>query len=165
MNIGKFLLLSILVLSLSGCFEKRISCNDEAVQETIKEMTADYVVKCMIINENKKAQIDKNPFAQNISCLSQFAQTFFSVVVAKNTTKMSQTYNKLREDYNTNISFHMENFITKKTENDSNQVKCTASALYILDKYQFHSDMDYIIQETDDKQNVYVEVTAFTEAN
>jgi len=169
-DILRYIVLSVIVLSFSGCFEKSIKCNNEVAQELILKLSEEEVINHILFDEMMKKNLEKktksndnNLFANMLySYNNQFVQMGLNLAKNKEGSELNELYKKLKEEY-VGALLNMSDFRTTNQNKELKKVECSSTASYVIDGYKFTANVNYTTQLTDDGQSIYVELHSLTE--
>ena len=167
-------LICTLGLGITGCLDNgdEISCSEATVQDiltdilkpelpdkiyTKKYLNGDYgksnfMLDAMVQGAGGFENLSKNPMFKLMEDSKDKKENIF--------TKILNNYKEFKEKFKTtNILY--DSFLTTSKDKELSKVICKATATVVIDNSNYKFDLQYNAQLTDDKKEVYVEVTSF----
>ena len=177
-KILNIIFIGILGIGFSGCLNKdEITCNEETVQSTVKEIIEPTIQSKIFVSKVNNGDykdfqgMETNTFNILLSQVGGSMEALLKHPIFTNgllssnkevgglTRKILTTFLSFESEFKTH-SVELNDFLTTKKEKELSRVECASEVKIDFDNQIYNFNIEYTAQLTDDKKEVYVEVTS-----
>lgn len=152
------LLSSLALLTFTGCMDKDITCNDDAIKEKVIDLTNPSLEEQLIM-----MNIKETSGMQDLLSYALIKQTE-ALGIEANYSKIKD-YDKFKKNANEFVStarYEFKNVTTTMKDENLNKIECKSELIYSLNNsLPIEFKVNYLAQLSDDKKSTNIEVLGF----
>ncbi|MBE0515642.1 hypothetical protein [Sulfurimonas sp.] len=160
----------VVAVSLTGCFEEKVRCNNDEAISLVKELIFDNqenVVFDNVLLMDRKRELKNEPtdneFVTNMILNGQMdGMGLMAIQIQKGQgdSAIAKKYKLLMGEINS-VKIAIQDIVTISKDKEINKVQCQASSniSYSIGTYPF--DLIYTVQTTDDEKKLLVNIESF----